>query len=89
MTPGQASMGKVNMKSGDTNSILLTLVITYFSNVYQAWNTLKARETLALGRELLGGNGILADFLVAKVFTKIPHSNVLDFFNLFYRGEWT
>lgn len=28
---------------------------------------MKARETVALGRELLGGNGILSDFLVAKV----------------------
>jgi hypothetical protein len=35
--------------------------------VVQAWNSLRARETVALGRELLGGNGILADFLVAKV----------------------
>ncbi len=35
--------------------------------VMQAWNSLRARETVALGRELLGGNGILADFLVAKV----------------------
>ncbi|KAI4328705.1 hypothetical protein L6164_021039 [Bauhinia variegata] len=31
----------------------------------------KARETAALGRELLGGNGILADFLVAKVLILI------------------
>ncbi|KAM2468205.1 hypothetical protein FF1_009903 [Malus domestica] len=30
--------------------------------------TLRARETVALGRELLGGNGILSDFLVAKAF---------------------
>ena len=43
---------------------------------------MKARETLALGRELLGGNGILADFLVAKVFTSIPCSNVLNFVDL-------
>lgn len=28
---------------------------------------MRARETAALGRELLGGNGILSDFLVAKV----------------------
>jgi acyl-CoA oxidase len=35
--------------------------------VLKAWNTLRARETVALGRELLGGNGILSDFLVAKV----------------------
>ncbi|KAK9986128.1 hypothetical protein SO802_031079 [Lithocarpus litseifolius] len=34
----------------------------------KSWITLKARETAALGRELLGGNGILADFLVAKAF---------------------
>ncbi|XP_073105029.1 acyl-coenzyme A oxidase 4, peroxisomal [Elaeis guineensis] len=34
----------------------------------KAWNSLKARETVSLGRELLGGNGILADFLVAKAF---------------------
>nr|XP_010920826.1 acyl-coenzyme A oxidase 4, peroxisomal [Elaeis guineensis] len=34
----------------------------------KAWTSLKARETVSLGRELLGGNGILADFLVAKAF---------------------
>ncbi|XP_058075022.1 acyl-coenzyme A oxidase 4, peroxisomal isoform X1 [Magnolia sinica] len=34
----------------------------------KAWISLKARETVSLGRELLGGNGILADFLVAKAF---------------------
>ncbi|KAG9453475.1 hypothetical protein H6P81_006379 [Aristolochia fimbriata] len=34
----------------------------------KSWITLKARETVSLGRELLGGNGILADFLVAKAF---------------------
>ncbi|GAV73567.1 Acyl-CoA_dh_1 domain-containing protein/Acyl-CoA_dh_M domain-containing protein/Acyl-CoA_dh_N domain-containing protein [Cephalotus follicularis] len=34
----------------------------------KSWITLKARETAAVGRELLGGNGILADFLVAKAF---------------------
>lgn len=28
---------------------------------------MKTRETASLVRELLGGNGILADFLVAKV----------------------
>ncbi|KAJ4804928.1 Acyl-CoA dehydrogenase [Rhynchospora pubera] len=36
--------------------------------IEQAWITLRARETVALGRELLGGNGILTDFLVAKAF---------------------
>ncbi|KAL9242596.1 hypothetical protein vseg_016582 [Gypsophila vaccaria] len=34
----------------------------------KSWITVKARETAALGRELLGGNGILGDFLVAKAF---------------------
>nr|GMD44947.1 acyl-coenzyme A oxidase 4, peroxisomal [Ipomoea batatas] len=34
----------------------------------KAWITLKARETVALGRELLGGNGNLADFHVGKAF---------------------
>ncbi|XP_047330930.1 acyl-coenzyme A oxidase 4, peroxisomal-like [Impatiens glandulifera] len=34
----------------------------------KAWISQKARETLSLGRELLGGNGILSDFLVAKAF---------------------
>ncbi|KAE8684782.1 Acyl-coenzyme A oxidase 4, peroxisomal [Hibiscus syriacus] len=34
----------------------------------KSWITLRARETVALGRELLGGNGILADFLVGKAF---------------------
>lgn len=38
-----------------------------FVITFQSWITLRARETAALGRELLGGNGILADFLVAKV----------------------
>ncbi|KAK9070783.1 hypothetical protein SSX86_011185 [Deinandra increscens subsp. villosa] len=32
----------------------------------KSWITLRGRETVALGRELLGGNGILSDFLVAK-----------------------
>ncbi|EPS73556.1 hypothetical protein M569_01198, partial [Genlisea aurea] len=34
----------------------------------KSWISLKARETVSLGRELLGGNGILSDFLVAKAF---------------------
>ncbi|GMI75852.1 acyl-CoA oxidase 4 [Hibiscus trionum] len=33
-----------------------------------SWITLKERETVALGRELLGSNGILADILVANAF---------------------
>eukprot|EP00271_Cylindrocystis_brebissonii_P011502 TRINITY_DN29343_c0_g1_i1.p1 TRINITY_DN29343_c0_g1~~TRINITY_DN29343_c0_g1_i1.p1 ORF type:complete len:480 (+),score=93.08 TRINITY_DN29343_c0_g1_i1:465-1904(+) len=38
------------------------------ASMAKAWNTLRARETMALGRELLGGNGIVSDFLVAKAF---------------------
>ncbi|KAG4111287.1 hypothetical protein ERO13_D13G095300v2 [Gossypium hirsutum] len=34
----------------------------------KSWITVRARETVVLGRELLGGNGILADFHVAKAF---------------------
>jgi hypothetical protein len=36
---------------------------------------MKAREVVSLGRELLGGNGILADFLVAKVRANIYRSS--------------
>jgi acyl-CoA oxidase len=38
------------------------------ASMVKAWNTLRGREVVALGRELLGGNGILADFLVGKAF---------------------
>ncbi|KAB1224368.1 Acyl-coenzyme A oxidase 4, peroxisomal [Morella rubra] len=38
------------------------------ASLAKSWITLKSRETAAMGRELLGGNGILADFLVAKAF---------------------
>ncbi|VFQ71200.1 unnamed protein product [Cuscuta campestris] len=38
------------------------------ASLAKSWITLRARETVSLGRELLGGNGILADFLVAKAF---------------------
>ncbi|KAJ4782394.1 Acyl-CoA dehydrogenase [Rhynchospora pubera] len=34
----------------------------------KAWTSSKAREVVSLGRELMGGNGILSDFLVAKAF---------------------
>jgi hypothetical protein len=47
---------------------------------------LRARETAALGRELLGGNGILSDFLVAKVLI-MPTCLMFILFNfiLIYR----
>ncbi|KAJ4704417.1 Acyl-coenzyme A oxidase 4, peroxisomal [Melia azedarach] len=38
------------------------------ASLAKAWVSSKARETVALGRELLGGNGILTDFLVGKAF---------------------
>ncbi|PSC71354.1 Acyl-coenzyme A oxidase peroxisomal [Micractinium conductrix] len=38
------------------------------ASLCKAWTTLRGREVVALGRELLGGNGILAEFLVAKHF---------------------
>lgn len=38
------------------------------ASMTKAWTTLRGREVVALGRELLGGNGIVSDFLVAKSF---------------------
>uniref|UniRef100_A0A0D6R4H2 Uncharacterized protein n=1 Tax=Araucaria cunninghamii TaxID=56994 RepID=A0A0D6R4H2_ARACU len=38
------------------------------ASLAKAWISLRARETVSLARELLGGNGILSDFLVAKAF---------------------
>jgi acyl-CoA oxidase len=39
------------------------------ASLVKAANTLRGREVVALGRELLGGNGILAEFLLAKAFS--------------------
>ncbi|CAM0957585.1 unnamed protein product [Alopecurus aequalis] len=38
------------------------------ASLCKAWISSNSREVVSLGRELLGGNGILADFLVAKAF---------------------
>ncbi|KAA6417273.1 MAG: acyl-coenzyme A oxidase peroxisomal-like [Trebouxia sp. A1-2] len=38
------------------------------ASMVKAWTTLRGREVVALGRELLGGNGIVSDFLCAKTF---------------------
>ncbi|KAK1693145.1 hypothetical protein QYE76_009842 [Lolium multiflorum] len=38
------------------------------ASLAKAWISSKSREVGSLGRELLGGNGILVDFLVAKAF---------------------
>ncbi|THG18987.1 hypothetical protein TEA_021535 [Camellia sinensis var. sinensis] len=54
--------------------------ITSFRDTNKAWISLKARETVALGRELLGGNGILTDFHVAKAFCDLEPT---------YTGEGT
>lgn len=37
------------------------------ASTVKAWNTRTSREVMAMGRELLGGNGIVSNFLVAKV----------------------
>lgn len=72
LTHGHASLGKVSPFLLQILQVV-TLHACFFgliSNklfVVQSWITLRARETVALGRELLGGNGILADFQVAKV----------------------
>ncbi|KAK8928448.1 Acyl-coenzyme A oxidase 4, peroxisomal [Platanthera zijinensis] len=38
------------------------------ASLSKAWITRRARKTVSLGRELLGGNGLLTDFLVGKAF---------------------
>jgi acyl-CoA oxidase len=38
------------------------------ASLVKAWNTLRGREVVSLAREVLGGNGILSDFLVGKAF---------------------
>ncbi|CAD7698284.1 unnamed protein product [Ostreobium quekettii] len=44
---------------------------TGMASLVKSWNTLRCRETVALARELLGGNGILSEFHVAKAFCDI------------------
>jgi acyl-CoA oxidase len=38
------------------------------SSLAKAQNTLRGREVAALGREILGGNGIVGDYHVARLF---------------------
>lgn len=38
------------------------------ASLVKAWTTQNGRQVMALGRELLGGNGIVTDFLVAKAW---------------------
>lgn len=38
------------------------------ASLVKAWTTLRAREVVALGREILGGQGILVDYNVGKAF---------------------
>ncbi|GAY32010.1 hypothetical protein CUMW_000100 [Citrus unshiu] len=59
----------------------------------KSWITARARETVALGRELLGGNGILSDFLVAKVimlfFLHLDHFAFCDIEPIYtYEGTY-
>lgn len=41
-------------------------MLVHHRSLVKSWNTLRAREVTALGREVLGGNGILTDWNVAK-----------------------
>lgn len=41
------------------------------ASLVKSWTTLRARETVSLGRELLGGNGVVTDFHVAKAFSDL------------------
>ncbi|GFR46240.1 hypothetical protein Agub_g7786 [Astrephomene gubernaculifera] len=41
------------------------------ASLVKAWTSARGREVVALGRELLGGNGILAHFHVAKAFNDL------------------
>ena len=38
------------------------------ASLVKAWTSLRGREVVSLGREVLGGNGIVSDFMVAKAF---------------------
>jgi acyl-CoA oxidase len=41
------------------------------ASVAKAWNTAKGRECISLARETLGGNGVVVDFLTAKMHADI------------------
>jgi len=38
------------------------------ASLVKAWITAQARQVCATGREMLGGNGVVSDYLVAKAF---------------------
>ena len=38
------------------------------ASLVKAWITLQARQVCSQGREILGGNGVVSDFLVGKAF---------------------
>lgn len=42
----------------------------------KAWTTLRGREVVSLGRELLGGNGIVTDFLVRAMCHSVLCSQI-------------
>ena len=43
----------------------------------KAWTTLRGREVVSLGRELLGGNGVVSDFLV-RPSASLPPTRASD-----------
>lgn len=64
MTAGQASLTKVSHITAGHDIPLFSS----FAVLVQAHNSLRGREVAALGRELMGGNGIVGDFHVARLF---------------------
>jgi hypothetical protein len=69
-------------------SLLLQGRMTHeLASTTKAWTTLRGREVVSLGRELLGGNGIVSDFLVRRL-----HGFVFPVFFRFFRvgfqGFW-
>ncbi|GAY32007.1 hypothetical protein CUMW_000090 [Citrus unshiu] len=49
------------------------------ASLAKGWITSRARETVALGRELLGGNGISTDFHVAKINSLLTGREITGF----------
>ncbi len=58
-------------------------VLPVQASLVKAWTTQRGREVASLGREVLGGNGILTDFNVAKVHTDVLCCDALSRFLAF------
>ena len=78
LTTSQASQTKLAHMLGSCQAMFLSAwrlsklyeagrMTHEMASTVKAWNTRTGREVVSLGRELLGGNGIVSDFLVAKV----------------------